>query len=104
VSFDDDMLAQMHVDMFATFGVDATAQRGGDEAKPVRIVVDRGQERIGEFGQVVGRVDAVDFLVAQWRPERGDVVAWTDRLGAHSKRIDQAVSDDGFVARVVLHG
>ena len=104
MSFDDDVFAGMHVSLFETFGIDATVQRGAGASVPVRIVVNRGQERIGEFGSTIGRIDTLDFLIAQWTPAQGDVVAWTDRLGAHSKQVETLIANDGFVATAVLHG
>lgn len=104
MSFDDFALAEMHVDLFAAFGTDALVQRGAAPALPVRIVVDRGVERMGEYGTVIGRVDQVSFLVSQWQPLQGDVLTWADRLGMHTKAVESLVENDGFVAMAVLHG
>lgn len=104
MSFDDIELMDMHADLFEEFGVGATVLRGMALPVPVRVVIDRGVERIGEFGQVIGRVDVASFLVSQWQPQQGDVLAWTDRLGLHSKAVESLQEDDGFVARAVLHG
>lgn len=102
--FDDDVFAPMHEALFDAFGVDATVQRGAAAPVPVRIVVNRGLEQYGEYGQVVARVTAVDMLVSQWVPAQLDVIAWVDRLGSHSSAVDSPVDNDGFVARAVLHG
>ncbi len=104
MSFDDLELMDMHADLFEEFGVDGTATRGEADPVPVRLVIDRGVERIGEFGTVAGRVDAASFMVSQWEPRQGDLIAWTDRLGSHSKRVESLMDNDGFVARAVLHG
>lgn len=104
MSFDDTFADAMLPQLFDTFGVDATVQRGAVAAVPVRIVVNRAQSRLGEYGQVVARVDTVDFMLSQWSPQQGDRVAWTDRLGAHAKTLAADIEDDGFVATAVLHG
>lgn len=104
MSFDDLELLDMHADLFEEFGVDGTVKRGDADPVPVRLVIDRGVERIGEFGTVAGRVDTASFLVSEWEPAQGDVVAWTDRLGSHSKRVESLLENDGFVAKAVLHG
>ena len=104
MSFDDLELMDMHADLFEEFGVDATVVRATALPLPVRVVIDRGVERIGEFGTVAGRVDVASFMVSQWEPRQGDLLAWTDRLGAHEKRVESLVENDGFVAKAVLHG
>lgn len=104
MAFDDDVFAPMHEALFRTFGVDATVQRGVAAAVPVRIIVNRNQEVLGEYGQTVARVTVLDMQVSQWTPQEGDVFAWTDRLGAHSRKADRKLEDDGFVAKAVLHG
>lgn len=149
MSFDDDVFANMHTDLFATFGIDAVVTRvskldavpGPEDvtgtvteshtdpdtgivtsvvtvtdiaaatkvititvAKPVRVVINRGNERMGEYGQVVGRVDTVDFLLSQHSPAQDDRLAWVDRLGAHDKSVESLGDNDGFIATAVLHG
>lgn len=104
MSFDDVDLLDMHADLFEEFGTAAAVTRAGGEAEPVRIVIDRGVERIGEFGTVAGRVDVVSFMVSQWEPRQGDLVSWADRLGTHEKRVESLLENDGFVAKAVLHG
>lgn len=105
MSFDDTVFAPMHDVLFDTFGVDGTVQRGVGAAEPVRIIVNRNQEALGEHGQVVGRVTTIEVQVTDaWSPQEGDVFAWTDRLGSHSRKVDKKLEDDGFVAKVVLHG
>ena len=104
MSFDDDVFGPMHASLFETFGVDATVTRGVDAAAPVRIVVSRDQEVLGEHGQFMQRVTTVETLVEQWQPKNGDVFAWTDRLGNHSRKVDRPLENDGFVAKAVLHG
>lgn len=103
-SFDDNALADMHIDLFETFGMDATVKRGTDAAVAVRVIVNRDQQQLGEYGQVVARVTTVDFMVAQWEPKQSDVLVWTDRLGTHTKKIQKPEDNDGFVVKAVLHG
>lgn len=104
MSFDDDVFAPMHAALFATFGVDADVVRGTDAAVPVRIIVNRGQERLGDYGQVVARVTTIEVQVSEWTPQQGDEFTWTDRLGTHTRRVDKPLDNDGFVAKAVLHG
>lgn len=104
MSFDIDFAASALPALFDAFGADATVQRGADAPVPVRIVVERNVARLGEFGQVVARVDTVDMQLTQWQPQRGDVIVWTDQLGTHSKALTAEIEDDGFVAKAVLHG
>ena len=104
MSFDDHFANSALPALFDAFGVDATVQRGADAPVPVRIVVERNVVRLGEYGQVVARVDTVDVMLTQWQPQRGDVVAWADQLGTHSKALTAEIEDDGFVAKAVLHG
>ncbi|HDS1834380.1 TPA: hypothetical protein QEM98_000465 [Stenotrophomonas maltophilia] len=92
--------ADLHADLFEVFGQDGTVQRGGDAAVPVRVVIDRGVERYGTNGEVVATVTVVSFMVAQWMPSAGDVVA----VGAWSKKVDVLDSDDGYVAKAVMYG
>ncbi|QDH70848.1 hypothetical protein [Marilutibacter alkalisoli] len=104
MSFDDDFAADALVDIYDTFGVDGTVQRGAAAPEPVRIIVDRDQERLGEYGQVIGRIDKVRCMIGQWTLQQGDVVAWTDRLGTHSKTVETQADDDGLESVGVLHG
>lgn len=104
MSFDDIELMDMHAELFEAFGIDGTVARGTDPAVPVRVVIDRGVERIGEFGTVAGRVDVASFMVSQWEPQQGDLLTWTDRLGTHAKRVEAPQDNDGFVSKAVLHG
>lgn len=105
MSFDDDFAAAVLPDLYEEFGVDATVQRGLDAPVPgVRIIVDRGQERVGDYGSVIGRIDSLGFMCSQWAPVQGDVVRWTDRFGSQEKTIESVISNDGFEAKAVLHG
>lgn len=96
----DPLFDGMHEDLFDQFGQDGTIQRGAAAPVPVRVVVDEGVQRLGEYGQVVGRVTVVSFLVAQFRPRQADVV----NVAGWSKPVASIDADDGFVAKVVLHG
>ncbi|HTL15549.1 MAG TPA: hypothetical protein VL251_10730 [Thermomonas sp.] len=104
MAMDDDVFGPMHAALFATFGVDATVQRGAADPVPVRIIVNRGQERLGEYGQVVAHVTTLDMQVSEWVPEHGDEFTWTDRLGAQTHKVDKPLENDGFVAKAVLYG
>ena len=96
----DDTFDTMHADLFEAVGEDATAQRGADPAVPVRVIVDRGVVRLGEYGEAVGRVDVVSFMRDQWIPKQGDVIT----IGASARKVDTLEADDGFVSKASLHG
>ena len=100
----DQAIAEMFEAVFDEHGIAATVQRGAAAAQPVRIIVNRGVPRYGEYGQVVGTSTVVDMQLSQWQPQQGDVLAWTDRLGVHSKTISAEIDGDGMVAKAVLHG
>lgn len=104
MSFDDDFTADALPELFEAFGIDATVQRGADAAVPVLVIINRAQARLGEFGQVVARVDTVEFMLSQWSPQQGDRVVWTDRMGTAAKSVTSEIDCDGFVAKAVLHG
>jgi len=91
---------EAHADLFDALGVDAFVQRGTDAAVPVRVVVEDGVARVGEYGQVVGRNTCINFLRAQWLPVRGDLVT----IDGNARKVDAMDIDDGIVVRVVLHG
>lgn len=86
--------------LFDAFGTDSTVQRGVADVVDVRVVITRGVQRYGEYGQVVGRVTTVDFRNAQWVPRPGDVL----HLGEGDRSVQSIEADDGQVTRVVLHG
>lgn len=104
MAFDDDFAAEALVDIYETFGIDATVTRGAAAAVPLRIVVDRNQAQLGEVGQVVARVDRVRCRVSQWTFDRGDHVSWSDRLGTHAKRVESEAENDGLESFGVLYG
>lgn len=103
MSFPSDFVG-VQAEVFDDIGVDATVQRGADAPVPVRIVVKHGRQKLGEFGQVIARQDRVDFLTAQWQPKQGDIVVWTDQLGAHTRTVASPEDDNGYVAQAVLRG
>lgn len=96
----DPRFTDMDDTLFDEFGIDASVQRGTDPAVPVRVVIDEGVERVGEYGQIVGQVTIASFKVPQWRPQQGDVLT-VDGVARPVQTLD---SDDGYVARVMLHG
>lgn len=104
MSFHDDFTAGPLRDLYAVFGVDGTVKRGTAEA-PVRIIVKRDQEQIGDYGQAVACVTTVDVRVSEWPSlKEGDIVTWSDHLGAHSRKVDKCVKANGCITRGVLHG
>lgn len=103
MSFADELVDD-HAEVFDAIGVDATVQRGADAPVAVRIVPKHGRQKLGEFGQVIARQDRVDFLTAQWQPKQGDIVVWTDQLGAHTRTVATLEDDNGYVAQAVLRG
>ena len=96
----DDAMAAADVELFAFFGTAATAQRGVDAAVPVTVVVDRNVEILGEYGQVVQRVDRISLRNSEWIAQHGDVIV----IGVESRKVDKPLDDDGLVNRAVLHG
>lgn len=96
----DPRFAAMDDVLFDEFGVDGTVQRGAAAPVAVRLIIDEGVVRLGEYGQVIGQVTVASFKVPQWRPLPGDVVT-VDGL---ARKVDDLDSDDGYVAKAVLHG
>lgn len=94
------VFAEAHVDLFDALGVDAFVQRGTDDPAPVRVVVEDGVARVGEYGQVIGRTTHASFLRAQWVPVRGDLLT----IAGAIRKVESIDTDDGIVVRVVLHG
>lgn len=96
----DTAVADMDTTLLDTFGEDATVQRGTDAAVPVRVFVQRGVQKLGEFGQVVARVHTATFQNSQWEPAQGDVLVYS----TGTRKIESIDSDDGFMTVAVLHG
>lgn len=96
--------SRMHGHLFSTIGEPATVQRGNAEPEPVRVIITRGVERAGEFGQVVAHVTTADFMLSQWDPKAGDRVTWTDHMGTFTRTISTEITHDTYVAKTVLHG
>jgi len=94
------IFADMSVGVFDALGQDETVQRGTDTPVPVRVVIEYGIERVGDWGQVVGRVTTASCLVSQVRARLGDVLT----VSGVSKKVAGVDPDDGFVAKAVLHG
>lgn len=95
-----DPFAGMDEILFDEFGQDGSVQRGLGAPVPVRVVIDEGVERLGDYGQVVGRVAVASFMAPQWRPKQGDVLT----VSAWSRPVASIDQDDGFVVRAVMHG
>lgn len=96
----DAAIAEMDATLFEVFGEDATAQRGADAPVAVRVVLTRGVERFGDYGQVVGRVTVADIRNSEWVAKPGDVL----HLASGDRTVASIEADDGAVNRVVLHG
>jgi hypothetical protein len=79
---------------------DATIQRGTDQPVALRVVVDDGVAKVGQYGQVIGRVSKVSFLRAEWPPARGDILT----IDGQARKIEAIDSDDGYIVEAVLHG
>ena len=97
----------MHAELFDSFGVEGTVQRGMDLPVPVVVVVDRSVAQYDDNGRVVRRVDLVSFLTAEWQALRNDRVVVPDSLvmpGGFDKKVDTLESDDGFVNKAVMYG
>ena len=97
-------VADMHARVFDALGVAGMVTRGAAAPVPVRIVVKYSQPRYGEFGQVIGRGTTVDFLAAEWTPEQGDVVQWTDHTGAQSRVVATPEDNNGYAVKAVMRG
>lgn len=102
MSFDDAFANDLLPVLYAKFGHAATVQRGTADPVPVTIIVDRGVASYGELEQIIGRNDQVKFMLAQWSPQKRDVVRWTDRYGDNVRTVAKLVSDDGLEAQVVI--
>ena len=74
--------------------------RGESEPVLVDVVVERGVAKLGEFGQVVGRVTRANFRRSQWQPQPGDVLT----VDAIDRAIVSIEEDDGYIVKAVLHG
>jgi hypothetical protein len=98
-AFDDAM--QLADDgLFSAFGVAATAQRGADPAVAVTVVIERNIAKLGDYGQVVGRVDKISLRNREWIAQQGDVIV----IDGNSRKVDTPENDDGLVNVAVLHG
>jgi hypothetical protein len=91
--------ASMHARLFDTFAVDGTVVRGASPPVAVKVIIDRSVETLGDYGKVLTTVATASFLTTQWVPKQGDVI----HIGSEVKKVDKLHSDDGFVARAVLH-
>jgi uncharacterized transporter YbjL len=97
--FDTDV-ADMDETLFAEFGEDATVQRGADAPVAVRAFVERGVEKLGEYGQVIARVTTVMIRNTDWIAQQGDVVS----ISGSSRKVESIDMDDGYVNTAVLNG
>lgn len=90
----------MHDELFSQFAESCNVQRGTDTPVTTRCIVDDGVARIGQYGNVIGRVSKVSFLRSEWQPQRGDVVI----IDTLARKVESIDTDDGFVVEAVLHG
>jgi hypothetical protein len=100
VSDFDAAVADMDASLFEVMGDDATVQRGAGAPVTVRVVVTRGQAKLGEYGQVVARVTTARFRNSEWQPQQGDVLTLIDGV----RKVAAIDDDDGYVTTAVLHG
>lgn len=100
----DDAFASMHDNLFEAFGQDAIVERAPDDPVPVRVIVDRGVKRLGEYGQAIASVDMVSFRQSVWDPKSGDLVTLETAAGSRTRKVDRIEAEDGFVVKVSLHG
>lgn len=96
----DDAMSQADVALFGVFGTAATVQRGADPAVPVTVVVDRNVAKLGDYGQVVQRVDRISLRNSEWVCIRGDAFV-IDGIGRRT--VESLEDDDGLVNTAVLH-
>lgn len=96
----DAEIAAMDETLFDEFGDDATVQRGADAPVALRVFVERGVEKLGDYGQVVARVTKVTFRNSEWIPQQGDVVS----LPGLTRKVESTELDDGYVTTAVLNG
>ena len=89
-----------NVVLFDTFGEDATVQRGTDAPLPVRVFVERGVQKFGDYGPIGARVTTVTFIRLQYVPQVGDLLVYSNG----SRKVAAIDIDDGFVVTAVLNG
>ncbi len=100
MSLADAAFGEMDAVLFDTFGEAVAVQRGTDAAVAVRVVLERGVERLGDYGQVAGRVTTASFLNSEWIPKPGDVL----QLASGDRKVEAIDRDDGKVTVAVLYG
>lgn len=98
----DAAIADMDDVLFDEFGAGdgVTVTRGAAAAVPVRVVLQRGVAKLGDYGQVVARVTTAMFINTEWVPQQGDVL----NLADGDRKVDSIGDDDGYATTVVLHG
>lgn len=90
----------MTSELFGEFADSCTVQRGADPAVASRCVIEKGVERVGQYGQVIGSVTHASFIKTEWDPQPRDVVT----IDGNARKIEAIDVDDGLVVKVVLHG
>lgn len=104
----DIVFQDMHLELFEAFGRDVLVVPAGTaDAINARAIVNEGVERIGEYGQSIGRVTVLDFMALQYRPQPRDTVSLLDPITGHvvwMRPVASIDADDGFVIKAVLHG
>jgi hypothetical protein len=91
--------ASMHTALFNRLADPCTVTRGAAAPVDSRCIVEEGDERLGEYGQVIGRVRMVSFIKSEWDPARGDVVT----IDGTAQTVEAIEEDDGLVVKVVLN-
>jgi hypothetical protein len=91
--------ASMHDGLFDQFADACTVVRGAAGPVTTRCIVDQGVAKLGDVGQVIGRVTRLSFIKAEWDPARGDVVTF-DGL---TQTIEAIENDDGIVVECIVN-
>lgn len=86
--------------LFDVFATPCSIARGIVPGFGGRCIVDDGVAKIGQYGQVIGRVTKVSFIKSEWDPARGDVVT----IDGVARKVEALDTDDGRIVGVVLHG
>lgn len=81
-------------------GVQVTVQAGINPPFAVTAVVEDGQAKVGQHGQIIGRLTTVQFFRTDYLPVRGDLIT----IDGVTRKVEAIDSDDGIIVVVVLHG
>jgi len=87
-------------DLFDEFADSCTITRAGAGPIPARCIDGKSLAQLGEYGHVVGHVDSLSFLKAEWAPKRGDVVVLENGC---EKTVESIESDDGLIVECIVN-